>query len=694
MAQVVSENYFAVTGVNPAIGRFFSDAQEPPSIVISNALWERLGRDTAVLGASWNINDRLFRIVGVAPKGLNGITAGLGIDCWVPVRDANGIGIDPGLTDRRRHVVIGLGRLKPGATAHEADANIRLLGEQLAAEYPATNKNFRGATFPATLVPGPVRRIANLFAALLLTVMTLVLSIGCANAANVLLARASGRSREMAVRSALGASRRRLIWQTLNDSVVLALISGAAGYIASAFVAPVLFRLRPANVPMDLDVSPDWRVGAFIFGFSLVTGIVFGFLPAVRGTRVDLIETMKSGAHGTVPGRSHLRSGLIVAQVAVCFVLLVAGVLCVRSLQAAATVRPGFNPDHLFVSTVRVGPFGYTEDRGQQLFRNTIERLSAAPDAQSVSMSDHLPLSGRVEGLMIQVPGKHAPQGAPGWLAEMAVVAPGYFRTMDIRLLNGRDFSWADSKNSPAVVVINEELARELWEHENPVGKQITLDEFDRVQTAQVIGVVETGKYDTLAEEPTPFFYQPVTQRYGGDAVFIVRTAGDPAAFAPSFRAAIREMDARLALVGTGTMRQSLEVAMVSARITGVLLGIAGMLALLLALAGIYGLIGYVVAQRTHEIGVRMALGASDRHVFSMVLGYSLKLAGIGVGIGFVLAIAATRVLSGFLYGIGANDGLTFGGVVIGLMTLAIAASYVPARAAMRMSPMEALRYD
>jgi predicted permease len=321
-AHIVSENFFAVAGFRPVLGRFFTKEREEAGIVISVSLWRRLGSDPSLMGSVWNLNGHAFRIIGVAPADAASILSGMGVDVWVPMRDAGQIGFNADPTDRHIHWLIGLARLKAGISMTAAQANIDMLGQQLAAAYPDTNRDTTGAVFTATLVPGPLRKLVALFAALLMTVMLLVLLIGCANAANVLLARASSRSRELAVRSALGASRRRLIRQAFHESVLLAAFSGTVAYGLAAFAAPMVLALRPATLPLEINVDPDWRVALFVFGISVLTGFVCGVLPALRGTKVDVMEAMKAGGHGAVPGRSRIRSFLVVTQVSVCMVLL------------------------------------------------------------------------------------------------------------------------------------------------------------------------------------------------------------------------------------------------------------------------------------------------------------------------------------------------------------------------------------
>jgi predicted permease len=406
------------------------------------------------------------------------------------------------------------------------------------------------------------------------------------------------------------------------------------------------------------------------------------------------VEAMKAGGHGAVQGRSRVRNALVIAQVAVCMVLLISGSLCLQSLRKARTVKPGFDPDHVLVATVELRPNEYSDVAGLHFFRTALERVSALPGIQSVSLADHLPLGQTEMGVMVNVLGVEPPKGLPGWPVSSATVAPAYFHTLRTHLLAGRDFAWTDTAKSMPVVVINEAMARQIWNEENALGKQLTIQDGDGTRVVRVAGIVETGKYRTLGEEPTPFLYQPIHQHYTGHAVFVVRTAGDLPTSARNFQRVIRQLNPRLAVSEIGSMRQSLEFATFTTRLSGVLFGVAGLLALLLAASGLYSVVAYVVAQRTQEIGIRMALGAGKADVLKAVMQHSLGLTGAGILLGSCLALGATHVLGSALFETSATDVLTFLAVAIGLFAAATLATYLPARAAMAVDPVEALKYD
>jgi predicted permease len=688
-AQMVSENFFRTIGIAPAAGRFFAEKREPPCAVIGYALWQRIGADPAILGTTMNINGHALTVIGVTPKGFNGLVPAITTDLWIPLRDASSVGVPVNLEERHWSWLIAIGRLKDGVNPRMAEGDIQRLGQQLAAAYPDSNKDTVGATFAAQLIPGPFRKLVITFGSVLLMLVTMVLLIGCANAANVLLAQASGRTREVAVRAALGASRLRLIRQTLTESVLLASVSGIAGYVAAMFAGPLLLALRPANFQVELEVVPDWRVALFAFLVALAAGLVFGILPALRASKMDLAESIKTGTAAGIAGTSRLRSALIAAQFAVCAILLVAGGFSLAGLQAARNIRPGFNPDRVFASSVHLGPFHYTEDQGTQFFHTLTDRLRRTPGVDSVALADHLPLGGIEKQVTVKVAGETTPA-----LVSTSAVSPGYFHTMRSSVLRGREFAERDSAQSLPVAIINEAMAARLWRGQDPIGKAFQMDSPDQSSALRVIGVVETGKYRSLGEPPTAFFFRPLAQSYSDSPVVVVRTLNDPARFSATFREVLRDIDPRLAQFGAGTMRQQMEAAWFTTRVLGLFLGVSGLFALLLAIAGVYGVIAFLIAQRTREIAVRVALGARSSSVLTMIMGHSLKLASIGVLIGTALSVLATRVLSDMVYSAHGPSLVLYAAVPAGLLLMAALATYIPGRAVLSVDPASALKYD
>jgi putative ABC transport system permease protein len=695
-AAMVSDNFFSLLGVRPALGRAFL-AQEDRSgtdetvVVLSHALWkDRFGSDPAVLGQGLVLNGRRFTVIGVAPPSFTGLMAGFTADVWtpMPMHAAVNPGID--LAERHQHWVVGVGQLRPGMTQSDAAADLALLGQQLATTYPDANRHLAPSAMAVALIPSPFRGVVGGASGVLMAVVGLVLLIACANVANLLLAKAAGRRREIAIRFALGANRRRVVQQVLTESVVIAVIAGALGLVFSMWAAPLLLSMKPASLPLFLNVSPDVRVLGFTLAASLMTGVAFGLAPALQQSRIDQIDGLKEGSQQSGASKSRLRSALVVAQVTACVVLLVGASLCLRSLMNARSIDPGFTIENGVTASLNVQTFGYDETRGREFYDNLLARVRTVPGVRAAALADHLPLGQIMRMAGVVVPGA----GTEPIGIELAIVTPGYFEAMGIPLVRGRDFTANDDPRGPAVVVINEQMAKRYWPKQDAVGEFITLAGRDNQGTrAQVIGVVRTGKYQSLGESPKPYLYRPLAQEYGPNAQLIVR-AVDETTVGGSLRETVRSLDPRLALVGLETLRQHMQLPLFPAQAAGALLGLFGALALLLAVVGLYGVISYTVSQRAREIGVRIALGARDADVVRLVLSQGLRLTALGLGIGFAGALAVSRVLSSVLYGVTPTDPVSFGLVGGVLMIVALVASYVPARWAMRVDPIRALRSE
>ena len=691
---LVSANFFSMLGVRPALGRGFlpQDDQSsgaPPVVVLSHALWQqRLGADPALVGTPLTLNGRAFTVIGVGPPGFTGVLAGFAPDFWAPL--SHHAALNPGLDfgERRQHWLLGVGRLEPGIAPAQARADLAVLGGRLAADYPDADRNLTAAAVPLELVPSPFRGFLAGVSGVLMAMVGLVLLIACANVANLLLARASSRRREMAVRAALGADRRRLIQQTLTEGLVIALLAGTAGLLLSLWATPMLWSLRPASLPLALNVSPDLRVLLFTLIASLLTGVAFGIVPALQQSRVHHVASLKDGSLQGGSSRSRLRHGLVVAQVTACLVLLIATGLCLRSLRNAGSIDPGFDSRDAVSASLNVAAFGYDEHRGRAYYAALLERVGALPGVRAASLADHLPLSSvtRMEPVEID--------GTPEIPMDVALVAPGYFEAMGTPLLRGRDFSRQDDQSAPRVVVINQQMADRFWPGRDPIGQFVTLHGPDRSRTrARIIGVARTGKYQSLGEDPKPFFFRSLLQDYQPGVQLVVRAQGS-VPIVPALAEVVRTLDPAMALVGVETLEEHLQVPMFPARAAGLLLGMFGAVALTLAIVGLYGVVAYSVSQRTVEIGVRMALGARPGDIVRMVVWQGVRLTLIGMGIGLALALGVTRVLSSVLYGISASDPITFGGVAAALAAVALLASYVPARWAARVEPIRALRAD
>jgi predicted permease len=698
--QIVSGNFFSVLGVPAAMGRTLSAEDDrvglsQPVTVISYSFWKsRLGADPDVVGKRLVLNGTECRVVGVAPAGFEGLEIAIEPDFWVPTVMVEHIKRDPNfLTNRHTYWLFGVGRLNTGVGVPEVRANLSVLAQQIAKEHPDADKNLDAAVFPVTLVPGPLRGYVGAFTGLLMVVVGMVLLIACTNAANLLLMRAVGRRREMAIRAALGAGRGRLVRQILVESTLLAGIAGCAGLLVAYWTAPLLLSLKPASLPIRIEVPTDWRVVLFTLVASLATGIVFGLAPALRSSKTDLAPALKYESSGGGYQKSRLRGTLVIAQMATCAVLLVGAVLCVRSLLNAQSIDPGFDTQHEAIANIDIGSVGYSEAKGREFNEKLLQGVRNLPGVTAASWASHLPLgTERMQGGASAKPKSAETKKGEGRSEEsvdMFHVGAGYFDTLGIPFYRGRDFTSEESESAPKVTIVNEAAAHLLWPAHDAIGQPLYMGEMG---VFQVIGVVKTGKYRTLGEVPLPAVYFPIG--YAARATLVARTKNDPRSLIEPIRKEIQAIDPNVAPTDLETMQQYMTLPLFPARVTGILLGVFGMLALVLAMGGLYGVIAYTTTQRTREIGLRMALGAQQRDIVKLVLKHGLTMAGVGLTVGIAAAFGVTRVLSGLLYGIRADDPATLIGVSFTLISVALLACYVPARRAMRVDPMVALRYE
>ncbi len=693
--QLVSGNFFSLLGVNAFLGRTFlpEDDQTGNLVVLGHSFWQqRLGSDPQVVGKSLLLNGTNFNVIGVAPSGFAGLLVAIEPDFWAPVTMVERITRDSGrLTSRQANWLLAVGRLKPGVDATRARAEMNRLSRVIEQDHPDTNKNLDATLFPAALVPGPYRGYVGAFTGLLMAVFALVLLIACVNAASLLLARATGRAREMAIRSALGAGRGRLIRQMLVESTLLSGLAGSAGLVLAYWTAPLLLALKPASLPITLSIPLDWRVLAFTASVSLFTGVAFGLTPALRGAKAQVAPILKDEAQSASYRKSRLRSFLMIGEIATCVVLLVGATLCVRSLVNASSIDPGFDTQQVAVAALDPGSLGYSEAQVRGFYEQLSQHIGALPGVFSTSFVNHLPL-GSASEQSSAIEGNRSAAGQNGVPVDVLRVAPGYFETMGIPVLRGRDFIPEESKSSNqasiGAAIINDAMAQKLWPNQDPVGRRIRLGEDTGLE---IIGVVKTGKYRTLGEEPIPLVYLP---RLPSRRTLVVHTSGDPTALLDTIRREIQTVDPNIAATDLETMQQYMTLPLFPARTTGLLLGASGILALLLTCIGLFGVISYIVSQRTHEIGVRMALGARRADVLKLVFGHGFAVTSIGLAVGLAAAFGVTRFLSSLLYGIRPNDPVTLLGVSLGLALVALLACYLPARRAMRVDPMVALRYE
>jgi len=700
MGQLVSGNFFSVLGVKPILGRAFlpEEDQVPlrnPVVVLNHKFWQqRLGSDLGVIGKTLIFNGHSFNVVGVAPAHFDGIEAISEPDFWTPIMMQRQIAPEMDLlANRTGYWLFVAGRPKPGITPEQVQADLSVLEKQLAQAFPNTNKGWDAAVVPVTGLPPDFRGFAGPLMAILMTVVGLVLLIACANLANLLLARASRRTREMAIRSALGAGRGRIIRQMLTESAMLSLAAGVVALGLSVLAGPLLLRLKPPMLSfVTIQLPVDWRVLAFTLAVSLLAGFAFGVAPALRSSRVDVVSRLKDETAGS-PGRSRLLSVLVTGQVAVCAVLLIGAGLCLRSLMSAGSADPGFRVNNRLVVTLDLDILGYSETSGRAFYNQLVDSLEGLPGVQSASIANHLPLGFANMATSVTVDGYQPPPGRPGFPVGFVGVGPGYFRTMGIPFLHGREFTRQDNDTSPGVAIINQAMAQRYWPGQSPVGKQIGLA-YGKQKRLEIVGVVATGKYRSLQEEDQPFMFRPFSQVYEAQAAVVVQTAGDPRRMLAPVEHAIHAVDPNLPVLDEETLAQYMSIPLFLPRFIGILLGVFAVLALLLAALGLLGVVAHYVGLRTREIGVRMALGAEPKVVLELVVKQGMRLSLAGVLFGLVAALGVSRVLSGMLFGIRPTDPITYIGVALLLTTTMLLACYLPARRATKVDPMVALRHE
>jgi predicted permease len=701
--EAVTGNYFQVLGVGAAAGRTLLPEDETtasgnPVVVLSHNLWQRrFNSDPTIINQTINLDGRAHTVVGVAGEKFRGLHMGLPPEFWQPMPPARN---DAGARGSRSLQVVG--RLREGANLEAANAQVTAIAARLAQDFPETNRGTLerpDEPRPVIVLPesriGPRQRntIAGMMGMLMLMV-GLVLLIACANVANLLLARASVRRREIAIRLALGSGRLRLVRQLLTESMCLALLGGVGGLLLTLWTSDFLPKFFPAEATGGLDLSVDWRVLGFTLGLSVLTGILFGLAPALQASRPDLLSALKDDTGAPEVrgfGRFGLRNGLVVLQVALSLVLLICAGLFMRSLRAASTADPGFNAENVLVTRMEMSSVKMGREEEQLFYRRVQEQVSALPNVRSTALAYIIPISGGGMRTGVEIEG-YQPQPKEDTELNTNIISPNYFKTLGIPLLQGRDFNAEDIKGAPGVVIINEEFARRYFSGANPVGKRIRTD--SEGPYLEVVGVAKNAKYRGLLEEPLPFFYTPVAQNGMESMSLIVRTDVDPLAVLPSVRAELKSLNKNLTLYQINSLSAQLADALSNERMVAVLLGVFGGAALLLAAVGLYGVMSYAVARRTHEIGVRMALGAQPGDIMKLVLWQGMVLLLIGSLVGLAAAFALTRLMASLLYGVSATDPVTFVGITLLLGSVALLACYIPARRATKVDPMIALRYE
>jgi putative ABC transport system permease protein len=696
----VSGNYFRALGTTPVRGRFFTDADDrlggAPVAVISYELWQRRFGAGDVAGRTVLFNSKPVTIVGVTPPGFQGTTM-MRADAWVPLELAGTV--SPRFADSmfrsRASVWLMMGaRLKPGATVAQADAELRTIGEALERQYPRENRGKGLRAFTSALIPGRIDTVAG-FLAVLLGIVSLVLCAACVNLAGMMLARAASRGREIAVRLAIGANRARLVRQLITETAVLFAAGCAAGLLLTKWLTALLLAVIPAlPVPVGVDMPIDWRVALFAIAVSLVAAVLSGLAPALQASRPDLVPALKTDAAAR-GGRLRLRNAFIVAQVMVSLVLVIAGGLFARALARAASIDPGFDQTNVDVVTLDLGLSGYQQAEALAFAHRVLDRTRSLPGVQAASFGADLPLDGGRMGFGgLRAPGRQTSSGRETFGADWNTVSPDHFKTLGIRLISGRDFTRADSATSPRVIIVNETMARSVWNTIDVLGRQLQSEvgPKDALVTMTVVGVAPDTQLIELGGKVEPYVYVPLTQVYTSRVSLLVKSTSG--GMIPQLRAQLHDLNPTLPVTTAMPLTQVTAITFVPQRMAAAVAGSLGVVVLLLAAIGIYGVTSYAVSRRTREIGIRMALGADSGTVMRLVVRQGAILTVIGIAAGLAGGAAGAQVLRSLLFGVSALDPIAFGGAAALFALVSLAASYLPARRAMRVDPMIALRTE
>jgi predicted permease len=693
-------NYFDVLGVKPAMGRFFhqEDDLQPgasPYAVLSYGSWQaRFGADPGIVGKTIRINRLPYTVLGVAPEGFHGTELFYWPEIWVPMMMQPQIEVgNPWLDNRNTFNTWIIGRLKPQVTPAQATANLNSIAAELTREYPEANDglSFKLAKpgLVGDFIGGPTRDFA--FGVLIFA--ALVLLAACVNLASLVSARAADRKREIAIRVSIGASRARLVRQVMTEAVILSLAGGGAGYGLATLLSDALGRWRaPMDFPVQLNVHTDGRVFCFALGVSILASVFFGTAPAWNASRTDANAVLKGGEGGGRARRLAFRDVLVIVQVALCFVLVSACLLSLHGLQQALNMRLGFEPRRVSVVSLDLGLGGYSEERGRSFQRRALERIQQLPGVRSAAYSNSVPLSidQSTDGVFSEgqpnLPTSHAHS------ATDYQVSPGFIQTMGIGLLQGRDFTWHDDAASPTVAIVNLAFAKQIMHTDNPIGKHFRYSRNGPL--VEVIGMVEDGKYQSLTEQSRPAIFKPILQSYNSTTTLMVRSALPSTQMVGQMRQAISRLDPSLPVYGAGSLEQMLGFAFFPTRAAALALTAFGILAILLAGTGIYGLVAYAVTRRVREIGIRMAVGARPAQILRTVLGRITFLLLAGSAIGLVLALAAGQVLASVVHNASPRDPGILTAVFAIILLIGVFSCWAPTRRALRIEPMAALRYE
>src|SRR5215469_3308907 len=649
----VSGNFFSLLGVHAALGRTLSvddDRIENPRqvVVVSNACWRnKMGADPGVVGRTLLLDGEAFTVLGVAPAGFTGLMVATEPDMWAPLTVQEKFTHDKlRLTSRDSYWLLVAGKIRSAGDRKSVQSEMHVLAKQVGLAHPEEEEHLDAEVYALTLMPGPFRGYVIAFTGLLMIVFVLVLLIACTNAASLLLARATGRTREMATRAALGAGRARLVRQMLVESLMLAALAGGAGIAIAWAASRLLMQLKPSNLPISLEIPMDWRVVSFTVVVSMATGVVFGLAPALRASAVEAARVLREESQTASRNKARLRNVLVVAQMAMCVVLLAGAALCVRSLINANAIDPGFGTRHIALADLDPSSLGYSPEKVRDFYARLLDRVRQLPQVKSASYAASLPLgTSRQAGTAGKILG-HDPDAIP---VDVFRVEPDLLATMGIPLLRGRDLTDKEADSlTPDGVVINEYLARRMWPSEDPIGKRLVLS--GEKTMSQVVGVVKNGKYRTLGEGPTAAVFRGLLPPA---RTLVVRTSGDEHAVLEEIQRAVPAVDPLMTTTLMQTIGDFMALPLFPARATGWLLGVSGILAVVMTTIGLFGVIAYMVSQRAHEIGIRMALGARRSDVMRLVMRQGIYVTAIGLIFGLAGALAATRLLAPVLYGIG-----------------------------------------
>lgn len=707
----VSGNYFSALGLKPAAGRLIYGAETEKNgtenvVVLGHSYWrKRFNSDPAIVGRQVKMNGHSVTVVGVAPEGFHGTYSLVDMQAYLPLgmrmlwnqksTDPNGY-----WTKRESGDIKVLGVLKPGISRQQAEVSANVVAQRLNREFPETHKGVSYHLYMERLArpdPDPTNGLV-IVGVLFMVLAGLVLLLACSNVANIVLVRATSREREMAVRTALGAARTRIVRQLLTESSLLALMGGVLGVIVGVWTTRLIssVRVEVADIPIRFDFGFDWRVFSFALAIALVTGLVVGLAPAWRAARADFNQVLHEGSRGILgSGKSRLRSALVVAQVAVSLMLLVVAGLFVRSSQNAEHGYLGFDPHNVLNLTMETRTIGLDMPRTQQFIRDMEERARALPGVQSVSVASSIPMGYSNDSALVYAEGQSLSDKDAPPLALYNSIDPAYFTTMRVPLLRGRQLTKQDNEKAPKVAVINEAMAKKLWPNQDPLGKRFRIQK-EPDAPIEVVGVTKQGKYNDPVDDTILFYYQPLAQNPSTFVTLQLRTAGAPEMLIPEVEQQIHSLAPGLPLTDVQTMEQSLGgvngffLFRMASRFTVTL----GLLGLVLALVGVYSVISYAAAQKTHEIGVRMALGAGRGDILKMVLRQGFVLVGAGLLAGLVLTFLAGRGIGSLLVGVSPSDPVTLVVVALLLAAVGLVASFIPARRAMKIEPLRALKYE